>query len=71
MHITGPLRTLAPAARSQILLDQADMIQRLNLRTVAEPTDQADVTARYEALLKLHAGKAPAIEARQVPGGKA
>jgi uncharacterized membrane protein len=50
---------VAPATRSQILLDQADMLQRLNLRTVAEPADQADVTARYEALLKLHAGKAP------------
>lgn len=50
--------TVAPVSRSQVLLDQADMIQRLNLRTVPEATDQADVTARYEALLKLHAGKA-------------
>jgi hypothetical protein len=30
------------------------MIQRLNLRTVAEEADQADVTARYDALLALH-----------------
>jgi hypothetical protein len=37
-----------------VLLDQAAMIQRLNLGTVAEATDQADVTARYEALLALH-----------------
>jgi uncharacterized membrane protein len=45
----------APADRSQILLDQADMIQRVNLRTVPEEADQADITARYDALLKLHA----------------
>src|SRR5580700_1554713 len=53
------IMTVAPASRSQVLLDQADMIQRLNLRTVPEASDQADVTARYEALLKLHAEKAP------------
>jgi uncharacterized membrane protein len=53
------IMTVAPASRSQVLLDQADMIQRLNLRTVPEATDQADVTTRYEALLKLHAEKAP------------
>ena len=53
------IMTVAPASRSQVLLDQADMIQRLNLRTVPEATDQADVTARYEALLKLHAEKPP------------
>jgi uncharacterized membrane protein len=45
----------APADRSQILLDQAAMIQRVNLRTVPEEADQADITARYDALLKLHA----------------
>jgi uncharacterized membrane protein len=48
---------VAPADRSQILVEQAEMIQRLNLRTVPEPSDKADVTARYEALLKLHAGQ--------------
>ena len=46
--------------RSQVLLDQAAMIQRVNLRTVQEEADQADITARYEALLKLHAKGAPA-----------
>jgi len=50
------IMTVAPASRSQVLLDQADMIQRLNLRTVAEGADQADVAARYDALLKLRAG---------------
>ncbi len=46
---------VAPAGRSQVLLDQAAMIQRVNLRTVPEATDQADVSARYDALLALHA----------------
>jgi uncharacterized membrane protein len=48
------IMTVAPAGRTQILLDQAAMIQRVNLRTVPEETDQADVTARYQALLALH-----------------
>jgi uncharacterized membrane protein len=44
----------APADRAQVLLDQAAMIQRINLRTVPEEADQADITDRYEALLELH-----------------
>ncbi len=51
---------VAPQARSQVLLDQADMIQRVSQRTVPEPADQADITARYEALLALHAQSARA-----------
>jgi len=47
--------TVAPAGRSQVLLDQAAMIARVGERTVPEPADQADITARYEALLTLHA----------------
>ena len=54
------IMAVAPASRSQVLLDQAGMIQRVNLRTVAEAADQADVTARYEALLALHARMIPA-----------
>jgi uncharacterized membrane protein len=54
------IMAVAPASRSQVLLDQAAMIQRLNLRTVPEAGDQADVTARYEALLALHARGAQA-----------
>ena len=57
LEALNKIMAVAPAARSQILLDQAEMIQRLNLRTVPEPADQADVTVRYEELLKLHAGK--------------
>ena len=49
------IMAVAPVSRSQVLLDQAAMIQRVNLRTVPEATDQADVTARYEALLALSA----------------
>jgi len=43
----------APPGRSQVLLDQAAMIARVSERTVPEPADQADVTARHEALLAL------------------
>jgi uncharacterized membrane protein len=42
---------VAPTDRTQVLLDQAAMIQRVNMRTVPEEHDQADVSARYEALL--------------------
>jgi uncharacterized membrane protein len=50
---------VAPDSRSQVLLDQASMIQRVSQRTVPEPADQADITARYEALLTLHARAGP------------
>jgi len=42
---------VAPPGRSQVLLDQAAMITRISERTVPEPADQAEVTARYQALL--------------------
>jgi uncharacterized membrane protein len=54
LDVLYKIMAVASASRSQVLLDQAGMIQRLNLRTVAEAADQADVTARYEALLALH-----------------
>jgi hypothetical protein len=54
------IMVVAPASRSQVLLDQAAMIQRVNLRTVPEEADWADITARYEALLKLHVKGDPA-----------
>ncbi|KAA2253970.1 DUF2254 domain-containing protein [Solihabitans fulvus] len=37
--------------QSQVLLDQAAMIQRANLATVPEESDRADVERRYNALL--------------------
>ena len=54
LDVLYKIMAAAPAGRSQVLLDQAGMIQRLNLRTVVEEADQADVTARYDALLALH-----------------
>ncbi len=48
----------APPGRSQVLLDQAAMIARVSARSVPEPADQADITARYDALLALHASAA-------------
>jgi uncharacterized membrane protein len=38
-------------ARQRVLLDQADRIQRANLRTVADPSDRRDVTDRFDAVL--------------------
>jgi uncharacterized membrane protein len=54
----------APPGRSQVLLDQAAMIARVSARSVPEPADQADITARYDALLALHA-----TAARSQPDG--
>jgi hypothetical protein len=52
---------VAPPGRTQVLLDQAALLQRLSERTVAEPADQADITVRYEALLALHATRQQAV----------
>ena len=45
----------APPGRAQVLLDQAAMIARVSELTVPEPADQADITARHDALLVSHA----------------
>lgn len=63
------IMAVAPHGRTQVLLDQADMIQRLSLRTVEEEADQADVTARYDALLALHARTARAGPDEQIASG--
>jgi uncharacterized membrane protein len=60
LDAVSKIMTVAPASRTQVLLDQAAMIQRVNLRTVPEEADQADITARYEALLAVHAQAARA-----------
>jgi uncharacterized membrane protein len=49
------IMAVAPLGRSQILLDQAAMIARISERTVPEPADQADITARHQALIAHHA----------------
>jgi hypothetical protein len=53
-----------------VLLDQAALLQRLSKRTVAEQADQTDITARYEALLALHATRrqAPSEPGKSRPG---
>ena len=56
------IMAVAPAGRTQVLLDQAAMIQRVSLRTVPEPADQADIAARYDALLALHATRQAGAE---------
>jgi uncharacterized membrane protein len=48
--------TVAPPDRTQVLLDQAAMIEDVSERTVPEPADRADATAIYQALLALHDG---------------
>ncbi|HEY1820058.1 MAG TPA: DUF2254 domain-containing protein [Trebonia sp.] len=55
LEALSKIMTVAPPGRAQVLLDQADMIARVSERTVPEPADQADVTARYQELLALHA----------------
>jgi uncharacterized membrane protein len=47
--------TTAPKDR-QLLLDQAAMIGRLSLSSVAEESDQADIQRAYQAVLRVHAG---------------
>jgi uncharacterized membrane protein len=52
-------------ARRRILLHQADMIQRANLRSVQEPADRADVTRRYDAVVALFAQPVLAVKTAQ------
>jgi uncharacterized membrane protein len=40
----------------QVLLDQADMIERLSAATVVEPADRADITRAYEQVLAVRPG---------------
>jgi uncharacterized membrane protein len=56
LDVLSKIIAVAPPDRAQVVVDQAEMIQRVSLRTVPEPADQADITARYEALLsQVHA----------------
>jgi uncharacterized membrane protein len=57
LEALSTVMAVAPPGRDQVLLDQAAMIARVSDRSVPEPADQADVTARYEELLALHAAK--------------
>ena len=51
--VTKIVEQTPDSARRRILRDQADMIQRANLRTVQELADRADVTARYDAVVEV------------------
>ena len=51
LDVLAKVMAVAPADRSQVLLDQAAMIIRVSERTVPEPADQADIAARYRTLL--------------------
>ena len=48
------LRQTTIPQRRQLLLDQATLIHRANLATVAEEADRNDVQRHYEALLDLY-----------------
>jgi uncharacterized membrane protein len=45
------MRATVSDEQRAVLLDQADMIDRLNTATVAEPADRADVHRRYLLVL--------------------
>jgi hypothetical protein len=42
------------AERRQVLVEQAEMIQRASEESVPEPADRADVRRRYEALMTIY-----------------
>ena len=48
-------RATAPKDR-QLLLGQAEMIDRLSLSSVAKDSDRADIRRAYQAVLRVHAG---------------
>ena len=67
LEALSKIMAVAPPGRSHVLLDQAAMIARVSERTVPEPADQADIAARHQALLALHAQAAPQPDGSTVP----
>ena len=55
LDVLSKVMAVAPPGRSHVLLDQAAMIARVGERSVPEPADQADIAARHQALLAVHA----------------
>ena len=47
----------------QVLLDQADMIERLSEASVDEASDRADISRAYQAVLTAHASVIAAARA--------
>jgi uncharacterized membrane protein len=58
LDVLSKVMAVAPPGRSHVLLDQAAMIARVGERSVPEPADQADIAARHQALLAVHARSA-------------
>ena len=54
--LTTIMEQTTDAQRAQILMEQAEMIQRANVESVPEASDRADVERRYVALKALHGG---------------
>jgi uncharacterized membrane protein len=47
------IEQISDRKRRTALIRQAEAIQRSNLATVADPSDRADVTERYEAVMAM------------------
>ena len=60
------MQQTANVEQHRVLLDQAAMIQRASVESVAEEADRADVRRRYDALLAIHAELAVAAEVELV-----
>ena len=58
LDVLSKVMAVAPPGRSHVLLDQAAMIARVGERSVPEPADLADIAARHQALLAVHARSA-------------
>ena len=58
LDVLSKIMAVAPPGRSHVLLDQAAMIARVGERSVPEPADLADIAARHQALLAVHARSA-------------
>ena len=54
--LTTIMEQTTDAQRAQVLMEQAEMIQRANVESVPEASDRADVERRYVALKALHGG---------------
>ncbi len=54
--LTTIMEQTTDAQRAQLLMEQAEMIQRANVESVPEASDRADVERRYVALKALHGG---------------
>ena len=54
--LTTIMEQTTDAQRAQVLMEQAEMIQRANVESVPEASDRADIERRYVALKAVHGG---------------